>query len=148
MALLKKRILTAFITLNCCLLSAAYHERNGCQLSFGSCPFLTADNWLCTCSKWVLSAKLPAQKIAVSNLSPNCEAARHHWALGRDAFLVPRRKAPSPLPPSGIWTLTLPFSHQHWRIAVTGPCLLTLSRESLGRSDAGRPEVVRCPVPV
>lgn len=95
-------MLTAFITLNCCLLSTAYHERSGCQLSFGSCPFLTADNWLCTCSKWVLSAKPPAQEIAVSNLSPNCEAARHHWALRGDAFLVPRRKAPSPLPPSGI----------------------------------------------
>lgn len=96
-------MLTAFITLNCCLLSTAYHERNGCQLSFGSCPFLTADNWLCTCSKWVLSAKPPAQKIAVSNLSPNCEAAHHHWALRGDAFLVPQEK--SAFSPATFWDL-------------------------------------------
>ena len=124
-------MLTAFVTLKCCLPKAAYYKRNGCQLPFGSCPFLTTDNLLCTCSKWVLSAKRLAEPRKLQYQISVPTVRQHSDRLPLRGGCFPNPQGRSTFAPALSWDLNSDLkpcvSYQRalrWLKTVTPPCLL------------------------
>lgn len=144
-------LVTAFLTLKHGPVRRAYRERNSRQLSSGSsvlsCPFLTTENLLCTCSNWALSAKhLASPENCSIKSQPRTPTERRCFpnSPGKSSFSLG--------PFSGLNSDLNPlFSFQRallWVLALTWPCIL---HSTLG-SSAGQPWVAlglpECPVPI